>query len=100
VNVGEARHADAVFAALEAEHFGQRRFAFENQDGALLDAAVHSADAGAPARATKTCACDAGWRSRPMETEDVGPGAGIVGEDRKVRQQPMPDVRRHTQGPE
>ena len=48
--------------------------------------AGHSTLADAPVRATKIRDTPAGWRCKPMEAENLRPGARVFGEHAEVRQ--------------
>ena len=84
MNVFETGHPHAVLAALETEHFGQRRFAFEDQNGALVDARRPLGRRRGPRARHKNVCHRRGLALQTDGRKDVRPGTGIVREDRKV----------------
>jgi hypothetical protein len=85
VDVGQAVDPHVLLAAAEAEHVGQRGFAFQNQDGALFHASVPLHGRGCAGASHKNAREASGLPLEADGSKDFRPRAGIVGEDAEVR---------------
>ena len=85
MHVRETVDAHVFRGAAEAERLSQRGFAFQDEDGSFFDT---RGPFGGGGRAG-TCDEDMGetrrLRLEAYGGENAGPGAGVVGEDRKIR---------------
>ncbi len=85
MDVGQAVDPHVLLAAAEAEHVGQRGFAFQNQDGALFHASVPFHGRGCAGASHKNPREASGLPLEADGSKDFRPRAGIVGEDAEVR---------------
>ena len=87
MDIGEALHAHRVLAgAAEAEEVGERRLAFEDQNGAALHAAVPFDAGGGPGACHEDVRHPGGLTLEADGGENLGPRAGVVGEHAEVGQ--------------
>ena len=84
VDVGQAADPHVLLAAAEAEHVGQRGFAFENQDVALFHAAAPFHGGRCAGASHKNPREASGLPLEADGRKDFRPRAGIVGEDAEV----------------
>jgi hypothetical protein len=100
VDVGKRADADILLGAAEAEGFGQRRFAFQDQHCAFFDARRPFRRCGRAATGDEDVR---ETRRLALETDglkNLRPGAGILGKDREVRERAQglsPDLRHEDQ---